>query len=66
MSKTYMPTFVNLCRKLSVYITEHEHIMLKALETTEHISEEEKQQVRDLFKQIKGMSVIFNKLYNKF
>jgi hypothetical protein len=61
-----MPTFVRLCKKLAVYITEHEHPMLVALEKTDEVSEEEKQQVRDLFNQLKSMSVIFQKLHNKF
>jgi hypothetical protein len=66
MPLNYMPTFIRLCRKLSVYVAEHDHHMLVALEKSEHISEEEKQQVRDLFKQLKNMSAIFQKLHNKF
>jgi len=66
MRKNYMSTFISLCKKLSVYVTQHEHIMLGALAETKYASDEEKQQVRELFKQLKDMSVIFHKLDNKF
>jgi hypothetical protein len=66
MSKNYMPTLIRLCKKLSVYVTQHKHIMLKALENSEYASEEEKQEVRALFKQLKDMSLIFHKLDNRF
>ncbi len=66
MSRNYMPTFISLCRKLSVYVAEHDYKMLVALDQTEQVSEEEKQQIRDLFKQLKNMSHIFQKLDNTF
>lgn len=66
MTKSFIPHFIWLCRKLSVYIIKHEHIMLKSLEGTEFITEVEKQELVGFFQEVKRMSPIFNKLYNKF
>jgi hypothetical protein len=41
MPLNYMPTFIRLCKKLSVYVAEHDHHMLVALEKSEYVTEEE-------------------------
>jgi hypothetical protein len=64
--RNYMPTFVSTCKKLAVYIAEHEHKMLDALENADFVSAEEKQQIRELFKQLKDMSALFHRLDDKF
>jgi hypothetical protein len=64
--RSYVPQFVTICRKLALYILKHQHKMFPAIDRTDFLSDEEKQQLKALCQQIVALSGTFDKMNNRF